>query len=136
MYSQITHDILVEVTPKFVLERSNFELRYYFFAYAVRIENLSSHWCRLMRRRWIIRDGSGEEEHVVGDGVVGETPVLLPGEVYSYTSACPLRTPTGSMRGGYEFVSENGEKFFVKVPLFFLRHDTLMDIRTAQEATL
>jgi len=121
MYSEVTHDILVEVAPVYVPERSNRDLKYYFFAYTIRIENLGTHTVQLLRRHWIIRDGQTHEEHVVGDGVVGEQPVLAPGESFTYTSACPLRTPTGNMRGLYEMIDESRHRFKVAIPVFFLR---------------
>jgi ApaG protein len=121
MYSQVTHGIKVNVSPLYVPERSNRDLRYFFFAYTVFLENMGAESCQLLRRHWVIRDGSGHEEHVFGEGVVGEQPHLAPGETFTYTSACPLRTPTGSMRGVYEMVRESGQKIKVPVPVFFLR---------------
>lgn len=121
MYAQATNKILVEVSPVFVPERSNRDLKYYFFAYTVRIENHGTETCQLMRRHWIIRDGHGHQDHVVGDGVVGEQPVLAPGKSFTYTSACPLRTPSGSMRGFFEMADSSGNLFKVAIPLFFLR---------------
>ena len=76
-----------------------------------------------MSRHWTIRDGSGNEEHVIGDGVIGKQPVIGPGESFSYTSGCPLSTPTGNMRGKYYMSGPNDEEFEVKIPLFFLRPD-------------
>lgn len=132
MYSQVSNSILVEVAPVYVPERSNRELKYYFFAYTIRIENLGRHTCQLLRRHWVIRDGNGHEEHVVGDGVVGEQPVLAPGESFTYTSACPLRTPTGNMRGIYEMVDEEKHRFKVTIPVFFLRgHERDLDMTSS-----
>ena len=121
MYAEVTHDILVEVAPVYVPERSNRDLKYYFFAYTIRIENLGPHTVQLLRRHWVIRDGQNHEEHVMGDGVVGEQPVLTPGESFTYTSACPLRTPTGNMRGTYEMIDELRHRIKVAIPVFFLR---------------
>ncbi|MCA2960384.1 MAG: Co2+/Mg2+ efflux protein ApaG [Silvanigrellales bacterium] len=121
MYAQATNKILVEVSPVFIPERSNRDLKYYFFAYTVRIENLGNRTCQLLRRHWVIRDGHGHQDHVLGDGVVGEQPLLAPGESFTYTSACPLRTPSGSMRGTFEMIDEAKQTFKVAIPLFFLR---------------
>jgi ApaG protein len=82
--------------------------------------------CQLLRRKWIIVDGRGHKEIIEGDGVVGEQPHLNPGENYQYSSYCPLKTPSGSMRGSFFFADSNGEEFEVKVPLFFLRQDAIM----------
>jgi ApaG protein len=131
MYAQATNNILVEVSPVYVPERSNRDLKYFFFAYTIRIENIGTRICQILRRHWVIRDGHGHEEHVVGDGVVGEQPLLAPGESFTYTSACPLRTPTGSMRGTYEMLDDERHPFKVAIPLFFLRgHERDLD-RTA-----
>lgn len=76
----------------------------YTFAYAIEITNESDHTVQLLRRRWTITDGHGREERVAGPGVIGQQPVLRPGESFLYGSGCPLRTPIGAMRGAYEFV--------------------------------
>ena len=123
MYHLETHSISVDVLPCYLGERSNPDMKYYFFMYSVQIKNNGSVPCRLLRRHWLIRDGRQREETVDGDGVVGEQPLLLPGETYSYRSACPLRTRTGSMRGHYIFEDELGNEFKVQIPLFFLREE-------------
>ena len=82
--------------------------------------------CQLLNRHWIIVDGMGQREEVQGEGVVGEQPILEPGENYQYSSYCPLPTQTGSMRGSFEFLGADQQLFQVKVPLFFLRPDTVM----------
>ena len=125
MYSAQTHGILVEVEPVFLPERSDVARRFYFFAYTVRITNNSNKPCQLLNRHWMIRDGRGHEEDVRGEGVVGEQPHLAPGTHYEYTSACPLRTPTGNMRGSYEMVDAEGAHFSVAIPLFFLNGGNL-----------
>jgi ApaG protein len=129
LYAEVSHDILIEVAPVYVPERSNRDLKYYFFAYTIRIENVGSRTCQILRRHWVIRDGNGHEEHVVGDGVVGEQPFISPGEIFTYTSACPLRTPTGNMRGIYEMIDDERTRFKVAIPLFFLRgHERDVDM--------
>jgi ApaG protein len=120
-YCEDTEDIRVEVWPCYVPEKSDPEKNYFFFAYTVKITNLGQGKLRLLRRHWIIRNGKGREEHIQGDGVVGEKPILLQGENFRYTSFCPLETPTGNMRGKYEFCDDHGHSFWVKIPLFFFR---------------
>lgn len=121
IYTEVTEDIKVEVIPTFVPSRSNISASYYFFAYTVLITNHSALPCQLLRRHWIIRDGRGNEEHIRGEGVVGEQPVIHPGETYKYTSACPLSTPTGNMRGSFHMKQVNGHDFSIVIPVFFLR---------------
>lgn len=105
----------------YIEARSKPELGLYFYAYTIKITNIGESTCQLMGRHWIIRDGSGKEDQVKGEGVVGEKPILRPGESYQYTSACPLKTPTGNMRGKYIMEREDHSTFEVNIPLFFLR---------------
>ena len=104
MSSATTRGVRVAVLSRFVPERSDPDRGYFFFAYDVRIENQSADVVQLVSRRWIITDADGREERVEGPGVVGETPTLAPGDSFSYTSACPLRTPVGAMHGTYQMV--------------------------------
>ena len=122
MYVETTNGIEIRVEPAYVPEQSDPDAGYYFFAYRVRIANRSEKSAKLMSRHWIITDGNGHTEEVRGDGVVGEQPLLEPGATYEYTSACPLPTPTGNMRGSYQMVDEAGQRLTVRIPLFFLRH--------------
>lgn len=122
MYVETTNDIEIRVEPMYVPEQSDPAASYYFFAYRVRIANHSKKSAKLMSRHWIITDGHGHTEEVRGDGVVGEQPLLEPGATYEYTSACPLPTPTGNMRGSYSMIDESGRRLTVRIPLFFLRH--------------
>lgn len=126
MYITETDGIEVTAFPQFVPERSQPHFDCYFYIYHIQIRNNSQETAQLLSRHWIIADGKGRVEEVRGDGVVGEQPVLKPGETYSYTSSCPLVTPTGNMRGNYNMQSETGRKFSVKIPLFFLRNDQVM----------
>lgn len=93
----------------------------WFFLYTVRISNHGAETVRLISRHWIIRDANGEIEEVRGPGVVGDQPVLAPGESYQYTSGCPLPTPFGSMRGSYQMVAESGTEFDAEIAEFVLR---------------
>ena len=121
-YKEITDNIEIEVIPQFVPDQEDFPNQY-LFSYLVTIRNQSKKKCQLLRRHWIITNGEGEKEIVEGDGVIGQQPVLRPGQSHQYSSFCPLPTPTGNMRGWYEFVDENQKFFKVKIPLFFLRAD-------------
>ena len=116
----ITRDIRVEVEARFVPERSAPEDEEWFFAYAVRIDNLGEEVVQLLSRHWIITDANGGVDEVQGAGVIGEQPVLRPGESFAYASACPLRTPMGTMHGTYQMVTDSGEQFDAKVAPFTL----------------
>ncbi len=124
VYQDVTRDIRVEVVPVYVPEQTHF-VNQHLYTYNISITNLSSNACQLLRRHWVIVDGHGKKEEVDGDGVIGQQPLLQPGENFQYSSFCPLSTPTGSMRGHFEFVDHNKERFLVRVPLFFLRPDAL-----------
>ena len=121
MYRETTDGILIEVTPSYLREHSDPTQRIFVFSYEVTISNESRRPARLLSRHWVIRDGDGAEREVEGEGVVGEQPNLIPGGSYTYSSFCPLPTPTGSMRGTYRMVRDDGTEFDVKIPLFFLR---------------
>ena len=115
-----TNNIEVEVASFFVPEKSNPSGQYYFFAYKVRITNVGMAPAKLLNRHWIITDGLGRMHEVKGEGVVGEQPYLSPGESFEYTSFCPLNTPSGNMKGTYEFTLNSGEKFTAEIPMFIL----------------
>jgi len=120
MYRATTRNIQVTVTPTFLPEQSNPRARQYFWAYTVEIHNRGGETVQLVSRHWKITDGNGERQEVRGLGVVGQQPVLPPGESFSYTSGCPLGTPAGIMAGTYEMVTDAGEPFLVEVPAFSL----------------
>jgi ApaG protein len=115
-----TRGILVEVESSFVPERSEPMRRMWFFAYRIRIANQGEVVVQLVSRHWIITDAHGEVEEVSGPGVVGEQPVLAPGEAFEYSSFCPLPTPFGSMRGSYQMVTGDGETFDIEIAPFEL----------------
>jgi len=115
-----TRGILVKVDSSFVPERSEPMRRMWFFAYRIRIANEGEEAVQLVSRHWIITDAHGEVEEVSGPGVVGEQPVLAPGEAFEYTSFCPLPTPFGSMRGSYQMVTREGEAFDIEIAPFEL----------------
>lgn len=116
----VTQGIRVEVRSFFVPERSAPEEEQWFFAYQITISNEGEETAQLMSRHWIITDGNGEEEEVKGPGVVGEQPELAPGQSFQYTSACPLETPVGSMRGTFQMVTARGAAFDAEVAPFTL----------------
>lgn len=117
----VTHGVKVTVRTEFQQEHSNPDQRYYLFAYRVIIENNSDYVVKLLRRRWFIFDSSGEYREVEGEGVVGQQPVLAPGEIYEYESACDLTTDMGKMNGTYLMMREiDGAQFYVNIPEFEL----------------
>jgi len=114
-----TNGIRVEVESQYAPGRSRPGL--WFFLYTVRISNDGEEAAQLVSRHWIIRDADGRIEEVQGPGVVGEQPVLEPGESYEYTSGCPLPTPFGSMQGSYQMVTPEGAQFDAEIAEFVLR---------------
>jgi ApaG protein len=120
MYSATTHGITVTVRPVFLEEQSAPAENRFVWAYFVRIENGSSRTVQLRSRYWHITDGRGRVQEVRGPGVVGEQPVLRPGESYEYNSGTPLSTPSGIMRGAYQMTTAEGERFDIEVPAFSL----------------
>ena len=117
---QTTNGIRISVEPEFVPQKSNPLDSEWLFIYHVIIQNHGEETVQLLARHWIITDGDGNEEHVKGAGVVGETPVLKKGQQFEYTSFCPLQTPMGSMHGSYHFRSETGEEFDAAIAPFLL----------------
>jgi ApaG protein len=122
----LTQGIRVEVQSAFVPERSDPDDGQWFFAYRVRITNEGRAPAQLVSRHWVIIDGHGRVEEVRGPGVVGEQPMLQPGEAFEYTSACPLRTPSGSMHGSYQMVTSDGERFDAEIAPFALGEPALV----------
>lgn len=119
-YSAVTRRIEVTVRPFYLADRSSPADDRYVFAYEVRIANLGEETVRLRNRHWKIADARGRTQEVRGAGVVGEQPVLAPGESFQYTSGAPLATASGIMFGSYEMESERGERFEVEIPAFSL----------------
>lgn len=127
LYECVTQNIRVSVTPRFVPENSNAEARNYFYVYTVTLKNESQATVQLLTRYWEIQNALGETDEVEGEGVVGEKPILSPGETYTYTSACPIDTPTGSMRGHYTFKDPTGDIFDIEIPEFYLKDKSLLN---------
>ncbi len=120
MYSSRTRSIKIQVEPTYLEDQSEPEQDYYVWAYRVVIENEGKETVQLRSRYWKITDSSGRVHEVRGAGVVGEQPVLRPGERYEYTSGTPLGTPSGIMFGNYEMETDHGETFEVDIPAFSL----------------
>ncbi|GEO13984.1 Co2+/Mg2+ efflux protein ApaG [Microvirga aerophila] len=120
MYKAVTRGISVTVTPRYMPEESSPEQGRYFFAYTVEIINTSLDRVQLKARYWKITDAHGHVQEVRGAGVVGEQPVLGPGESFSYTSGCPLATPSGTMQGSYVMETAGGKTFDAEIPAFSL----------------
>ena len=119
-HTAITDGIVVRVAVNFLPEQSRIEAGKWFWVYHIRIENDSDMTVQLQTRHWRITDAEGRVQEVKGPGVVGEQPVLSPGESFEYTSGCPLATPSGFMVGTYEMEGENGERFDIDIPAFSL----------------
>jgi ApaG protein len=120
MYSETTRSIKITVRPVYLEEHSSPADDHYVWAYHVRIENRGGETVQLRNRHWKIIDSSGRLQEVRGPGVVGEQPVLAPGQSFEYTSSCPLPTSSGFMVGDYEMESDGGERFLVRIPAFSL----------------
>lgn len=119
-YEATTRSIHVRVSPQFDADRSKPQQGQFFWLYTVEIRNTGRSNVQLMSRHWRITDAQGRIQEVKGDGVVGEQPVIAPGEEFTYTSGCPLPTPTGFMGGTYQMVTAGGARFEAQIPTFSL----------------
>ncbi len=117
-HAAITEGITVRVAVNFLPEQSRIEAGKWFWVYHIRIENGSDEAVQLLTRHWRITDGRGMVNLVEGEGVVGEQPLLGPGQSHDYVSGCPLTTPMGTMAGHYTFVRRSGDAFDVAIPFF------------------
>ena len=120
MYSKTTEKISITVNPYFLEDQSEPDDQHYVWAYQVTIDNQSKERVQLINRYWKIIDSNGTKQEVSGQGVVGEQPVLNPGEKFEYTSGTPLSTPSGFMEGHYEMETIEGVKFEAYIPQFSL----------------
>ena len=120
MYKAITHGVQITAMPAYSPERSEPATDRYFWTYTIEILNIGDVRVQLLERTWRITDGNGRLETVQGAGVVGENPVLLPGESFRYTSGCGLTTPSGLMSGAYRMIDADGRRFDVEIPAFSL----------------
>ena len=119
-YARTTRSITVTVEPFYLDEQSSPEENHFVWAYHVRIQNHGEQTVQLLGRFWHITDSLGNVQEVRGDGVVGEQPILNPGDSFEYTSGTPLPTPSGIMVGAYQMLAQSGERFDVDVPAFSL----------------
>ena len=114
------YEFLVEVAPQYLPDQSSPEEDLYVFAYTITVSNTGEVAAQLIARTWNVNDANGHTEKVRGLGVVGQQPLLKPGQSFEYTSGTRLRTPTGTMHGSFFCVAEDGEKFDADVPMFVL----------------
>jgi ApaG protein len=119
------YEFLVEVAPQYLPDQSAPADDLYVFAYTITITNTGDVSAQLIARTWNVNDANGHTEKVKGLGVVGQQPLLKPGQAFEYTSGTRLRTPTGTMHGSFFCVAEDGEKFDADIPMFVL--DALSD---------
>ena len=120
MYSKKTKKIIITVNPYFLEDQSEPDDQHYVWAYQVTIDNQGNEKVQLKNRYWKIIDSNGIQQEVRGEGVVGEQPILNPGEKFEYTSGTPLSTPSGFMEGHYEMETKKGAKFEAYIPQFSL----------------
>lgn len=120
MYSKTTNGVTVTVIPYFLEDQSSPQEDHYVWAYQVNIRNTSSNTIKLNNRNWVIIDANGKIMNIQGEGVVGEFPVLHPGESFEYTSGTPLKTSNGFMQGFYMMSQNNGEQLKIDIPTFSL----------------
>lgn len=117
---QIQPQFQINAVSVYVAQESQPEKRLFLFAYKITIKNTGHTAAQLMSRQWFITDGLGHVEEVRGPGVVGLQPRILPNQTFEYESACPLTTSSGSMRGSYYFIGDDGEPFSIEIPEFYL----------------
>jgi ApaG protein len=117
-HSETTRDVTVRVSVSFLPEQSEPVKGRWFWAYHIRIENGGRRPVQLVSREWTIVDARGGRHEVMGEGVVGEQPVIEPGASFDYVSGCPLNTPTGFMEGRYQMIAEDGSSFAAAIPRF------------------
>ncbi len=119
-FEETTEGVRILVTPVYLSDQSDADDGRHVWAYQVRIENQSANQVQLLTRRWRITDGNGAVHEVIGDGVVGDQPVLAPGDDYEYSSGTPLSTSSGFMTGIFQMIGADGRRFAAKVPAFSL----------------
>jgi ApaG protein len=127
MSSALTRGILVTVRTEYMADRSSVSSKQYAFAYTVNIANQGTVTTQLKSRHWIIADAFGTIQEVRGEGVVGAQPVLRPGEEFEYTSWCVIGTPSGSMRGTYQMITSQGDRFDAQIAPFVLSPPQLLN---------
>jgi ApaG protein len=120
-YTATTRSLCVKVRSFFLTDQSRPDEGHFVWAYRVRIDNLGAETVQLLARSWVITDGMGRVQRVHGEGVIGQLPVLAPGESFEYTSGTPLETASGFMTGQYHMIAQaSGERFDIDIPTFSL----------------
>lgn len=122
-FYKLTNGFRITVRPAYLADQSTPDQRQFVFAYHVRIENVGARPAQLLSRRWHIHDDLGEDTEVVGDGVVGEQPIIVPGGVHEYQSFCVLKSRSGFMEGEYFFHADGADRFACDIPRFTLVAD-------------
>jgi ApaG protein len=120
LFHRITNGIRISVRPRYLASQSRPAEGRYFFEYRVRIENVGQQAAQLLTRHWYIHDSVGRDSEVEGEGVVGEQPVVGPGQVHEYQSFCVLQSAQGHMEGTYRFIRADGVTFDAEIPRFIL----------------
>jgi ApaG protein len=115
-------NIRISVKPRFIVEQSNPDAGKYFFSYTIRVVNEDSQTYQLISRQWLITDGDGNEQRVIGEGVVGKQPIIAAGESFSYTSGVLLDSPVGTMEGSYTMVNAHKESVEAVIEPFLLAY--------------
>ncbi len=120
MAEAINYEITISSRPSYLADQSEPEEDRYVFSYTIQIVNTGTIAAQLISRHWVITDGDGDIQEVRGLGVVGQQPLIQPGEHFEYTSGCALSTPVGTMKGSYQMVAEDGTQFEAEIPEFLL----------------
>jgi len=120
MFTKTTHSIKITAVPQFLDQHSEPDEEHFVWAYTIQLENMGEETVQLVKRHWKITDAHGLTQEVRGEGVIGEQPVLRPGEAFRYTSGTALGTASGIMLGEYEMITPDGRQFEVEVPAFSL----------------
>jgi ApaG protein len=115
-----SYNVQIDVQPQYVADQSNPLQKVFAFAYTITVTNTGTVPVQLISRHWVIQDESGHTDQVQGLGVVGQQPLLRPGEAFQYTSGCRLHAPSGTMHGSFFFVAEDGHRFDVPIATFVL----------------
>jgi ApaG protein len=123
LFYKLSNGFRITVRPAFLPEQSAPDQQQFAFAYFVRIENVGTRPAQLLSRRWHIHDDAGDDTEVMGDGVVGEQPIIVPGGVHEYQSFCVLKGRSGHMEGEYFFEADGSERFACEIPRFALVAD-------------
>lgn len=121
-----THGIRITVRPVYLRDNSDPSRNHYVFAYFVRIENVGAQPVQLLSRRWLIHDSIGEDTEVIGEGVVGQQPLIATGQVHEYHSFCVLKSAEGFMEGHYVFIRADGTEFTALIPRFVLNASEIL----------